>query len=271
MPNNVQDAPLGKTSDYITQYDPTLLFPIPRQLKRDEINITGELPFLGEDIWTAYELSWLNAKGKPVVSLAEFRFPCTTPNLVESKSFKLYLNSLNQTRFDSETHVLTTLQNDLSDASGGDVLVELIHINDTITTERLSGTLIDDLDIDVNTYQLTPGLLSVSDTTVEETLSSNLLKSNCLVTGQPDWASVTIEYKGPRIDREGLLKYIISFREHNEFHEQCVERMFMDITEHCKPTELSVYARYTRRGGLDINPFRSTQNETKENRHTIRQ
>lgn len=271
MHNNVQDAPLGKTSDYITQYDPTLLFPIPRQLKRDEINVTGALPFLGEDIWTAYELSWLNNKGKPVVSLAEFRFPCTTPNLVESKSFKLYLNSFNQTRFDSEAHVLETLKRDLSNASGGEVFVKLISINDTVEATPLAGTLIDDQDIEIDTYELTPGFLSVGTEITNETLSSNLLKSNCLVTGQPDWASVTIDYKGPKIDRAGLLKYIISFREHNEFHEQCVERLFVDITKYCKPTELSVYARYTRRGGLDINPFRSSKEEAKENLRTIRQ
>ncbi len=254
-------SPLGKPTEYRATYAPDLLYPIPRQLKRDELGIAAdELPFVGEDIWNAYEVSWLTPKGKPVVALATFRVPADSPNLVESKSFKLYLNSFNQTAFADTETVVATLEKDLSAAAGKTVRVAVSLLNDqpAFTIGYPTGDCIDDLDIACDTYQPTPAFLTASDgPVVEETLYSHLLKSNCLVTGQPDWAMVVIRYRGRPIDRAGLLRYIVSFRNHNEFHEQCVERIFCDITQRCAPEALSVYARYTRRGGLDINPFRS--------------
>lgn len=256
-------SPLGRTSAYVEQYDPSLLFPIPRQAKRDEIGVPSPLPFFGSDFWNAYELSWLNPRGKPQVALASFMVPADTPNIIESKSFKLYLNSYNQTRLDGVDELRARLQADLSQAAGGSVNVR-ITLPDAFGRERmaeLDGYCIDNLDIEVDHYTPQPGLLRTMETgegIVEETLVSNLLKSNCLVTGQPDWASVQIRYRGMAIERGSLLQYLISFRQHNEFHEQCVERIFMDISRECRPEALSVYARYTRRGGLDINPFRTS-------------
>ena len=254
-------SPLGKPTEYRATYAPDLLYPIPRQLKRDELGIAAdELPFVGEDIWNAYEVSWLTPKGKPVVALATFRVPADSPNLVESKSFKLYLNSFNQTAFADTETVIATLEKDLSAAAGKTVRVAVSLLNDqpAFTIGYPAGECIDNLDIACDTYQPTPAFLTTSNGSfVEETLYSHLLKSNCLVTGQPDWAMVVIRYRGRPIDRAGLLRYIVSFRNHNEFHEQCVERIFCDITQRCAPEALSVYARYTRRGGLDINPFRS--------------
>jgi 7-cyano-7-deazaguanine reductase len=255
-------SPLGKATEYQSHYAPELLFPIPRQLKRSELGIADSaLPFAGEDLWNAYELSWLNAKGKPVVAVGTFRVPATSPNLIESKSFKLYLNSFNQTAFDSLETVSATMTSDLSAAAGSPVTVALEQLSQRpqAAIGIPEGSLLDDLDIACDRYQPAPDLLaSLPGETVEETLYSHLLKSNCLVTGQPDWAMVVIRYRGAPIDRAGLLRYIVSFRNHNEFHEQCVERIFTDVQARCRPDALAVYARYTRRGGLDINPFRST-------------
>ncbi|MGQ5523953.1 NADPH-dependent 7-cyano-7-deazaguanine reductase QueF [Chitinimonas sp. PSY-7] len=255
-------SPLGKTSAYVEQYDPSLLFPIPRQGKRDEIGVPAVLPFFGSDIWNAYELSWLNPKGKPQVALASFNVPADSPNIIESKSFKLYLNSFNQTRLESVEELKARLSHDLSAAAGSTVSVRIV-LPDAFGCEQmaeLEGYCIDNLDVEIEHYQPTPSLLrTVADEgVVEETLCSNLLKSNCLVTGQPDWGSVQIRYRGEAIDRAGLLQYLVSFRQHNEFHEQCVERIFMDVMRQCRPQALAVYARYTRRGGLDINPFRTS-------------
>ncbi|HEY5673678.1 MAG TPA: NADPH-dependent 7-cyano-7-deazaguanine reductase QueF [Malonomonas sp.] len=254
--------PLGKTTEYIADYDPTLLCPFPRQVKRDVIGITDALPFQGYDIWNAYELSWLNRKGKPIVAMGEFHVPCTSPNLIESKSFKLYLNSFNQTRFADFLEVERRLISDLSAAAGGPVRVRLLDSEQFVTEQiqPLPGVCIDALDIEIDDYSLDPSLLEGAadpQQLVTESLHSHLLKSNCLVTNQPDWGSVLIRYRGGRIDPEALLRYLISFRQHNEFHEQCVERVFVDIQRYCQPQQLTVYARYTRRGGLDINPFRS--------------
>ena len=256
-------SPLGKAVAYAEHYDPALLFPIPRQGKRDEIGIAeAALPFVGEDIWNAYELSWLDPRGKPVVALAHFIVPAVSPNLIESKSLKLYLNSFNQTRLAGVDELVATLTRDLSAAAGAPVLV---HVAPLSTRPQRpmgypKGILLDGLEIDVDLYTPEPALLSAdtSRAPVTETLYSHLLKSNCLVTGQPDWAMLVVRYTGAPIDREGLLRYIISFRQHNEFHEQCVERVFVDILRQCQPSALSVFARYTRRGGLDINPYRRT-------------
>ena len=254
-------SPLGKKVDYQDQYDNSLLFPIARQQKRDEIGVAADaLPFSGVDLWTGFELSWLNARGKPQVAIATFRIPADSPNLVESKSFKLYLNSYNQTRIASWEQVQAQLAMDLSNAAGGKVEVSLLAPADFGREQmaELAGDSIDELDIEIDSYAPCPQALHAdAANVVSETLCSQLLKSNCLVTGQPDWGSVQISYTGPRIDREALLRYLIGFRQHNEFHEQCVERIFTDVLTACSPQRLTVYARYTRRGGLDINPWRS--------------
>ncbi|MES2160348.1 MAG: NADPH-dependent 7-cyano-7-deazaguanine reductase QueF [Pseudomonadota bacterium] len=261
MTNTVDLSPLGKTSAYRTDYAPELLFPIARQGKRDELGLTGTLPFFGVDIWNAYEISWLNARGKPQVAIARITVPADSPNIIESKSFKLYLNSFNQTRLDSVVALKNLLQQDLSNGFGANVHISLTQPEEFGMVEmgELDGLLLDRLDIEVDHYHPAPELLkaALDEEPVEEKLLSHLLKSNCLVTGQPDWASVQIHYSGPQIDQESLLRYLIGFREHNEFHEQCVERIFTDILRQCQPQQLSVYARYTRRGGLDINPWRS--------------
>jgi 7-cyano-7-deazaguanine reductase len=261
MTNTPDQSPLGKNSAYQTEYAPELLFPIPRQQKRDELGLTGTLPFFGVDIWNAYELSWLNMRGKPQVAIATFTVPADSPNIVESKSFKLYLNSFNQTRLANTDALLALLREDLSTAVGAPVhaALTLPEDFDKLKMGELDGLLIDRLDVEIDNYRPSPELLKANheEAAVEETLVSHLLKSNCLVTGQPDWGSVQIRYVGPQIDQESLLRYLIGFREHNEFHEQCVERIFTDILRQCKPNKLAVYARYTRRGGLDINPWRA--------------
>ena len=276
--NTPEFSPLGKPAAYVTQYDPLLLFPIPRLGKRVEIGIhdPNVLPFFGVDIWNAYEVSWLNLRGKPQVAIATIIAPADSPNIIESKSFKLYLNSFNQTKLDSPHKLEDLLSKDLSAGFGAQVNVELTLavVFPHLSLQEPEGILLDQLDIDVTDYQPNAAHLKTDRNAViiEEVLLSNLLKSNCLVTGQPDWGSVQIHYVGNPINREGLLKYLISFRDHNEFHEQCVERIFVDIMRHCEPQKLSVYARYTRRGGLDINPWRSNFSEARpENLRLARQ
>lgn len=267
--NTPEQSQLGKTSAYADQYDAGLLFPIPRTIKREEIGITDALPFFGADLWTAFELSWLNQRGKPQVALAHFTIPCETPNIIESKSFKLYLNSFNNSRFDSLEAVQARLREDINEAlwrgaaarlSSASVRVMAADHFEFQQVQELEGLSLDRLDIECSDYTPRPDLLKADheNPPVSETLVSHLLKSNCLVTDQPDWGSVQISYTGAAIDQEGLLRYIVSFRNHNEFHEQCVERIFMDIMRRCQPLKLSVYARYTRRGGLDINPLRTS-------------
>lgn len=256
-------SPLGKPASYRDTYAPELLFPIARAPKRDEIGIrSSTLPFMGADLWTAYELSWLTPRGKPQVALASITVPCESPAIIESKSFKLYLNSFNMTRFESPELLREVLVKDLSAAVGVRVGVKLVlpELFDRQPIHELSGLSLDRLDLDCEHYTPAPELLTAAfdEQPVEETLTSNLLKSNCLVTGQPDWGSVQISYSGPQIDQTGLLQYLVSFRNHNEFHEQCVERIYMDLMTRCRPTKLQVYARYTRRGGLDISPWRTS-------------
>ncbi|KAB2895989.1 MAG: NADPH-dependent 7-cyano-7-deazaguanine reductase QueF [Burkholderiaceae bacterium] len=266
--NTPEQSQLGKASAYVDQYDASLLFPIPRAGKRAEIGIAGAPPFFGADLWTAFELSWLNPRGKPQVAIAHITVPCETPNIIESKSFKLYLNSFNNTRFADAAEVQARLRADLSKAvwrgaaTAATVGVKMLSPEqfDSEPVHELSGLNLDRLDVECTQYQPAPELLTAAfdEAPVTETLTSHLLKSNCLVTGQPDWGSVQISYSGPQIDQAGLLQYLVSFRNHNEFHEQCVERIFMDITARCRPIKLTVYARYTRRGGLDINPLRTS-------------
>ncbi len=275
-------TPLGKQTSYPQQYDPSQLFAVPRAAKRAELGLGVTLPFKGEDVWNGYEISWLNPKGKPVAALGRFRFLCTSPHIVESKSFKLYLNSFNQSRFDSCAAVHALMAQDLSAATGAKVQVELhplgksTPVPDSWQITTLEGICIDHLDIEVDCYQTAPELLRRSGATrdaarVTQTLYSHLLKSNCLITAQPDWASIWIKYQGAEIDQIALLRYLISFRQHNEFHEQCVERIFTDLWHHCHLEHLSVYARYTRRGGLDINPWRSTETAAAPHWRLVRQ
>ena len=273
---------LGQTTEYSSEYNPKLLQAVPRSLNRDDLALSNDnLPFYGEDVWYGYELSWLTPSGKPVVAVAEFRFPCSSVNIVESKSFKLYLNSFNQSRFDSWQQVQETLVSDLSALVEAPAQVTLSKVDDcpALAIAALEGQCIDDIDITIDDYQFNPEHLADSapaqseqdSAVVEQTLVSHLLKSNCLITNQPDWASVYISYRGTEINQQALLKYLISFRQHNEFHEQCVERIFCDIQKYCQPQQLTVYARYTRRGGLDINPFRSTENISAPNARGLRQ
>jgi len=268
MANGVDSSPLGHKTAYVSSYDAGLLFPIARAESRKALGITNTLPFYGVDVWTGYELSWLNLKGKPQVAVAEFFIPCDSAAIVESKSFKLYLNSLNQTKFADMDAVKICLEKDLSAAAGARVVVDLRSLQHStlLIDSTFKALCIDDLDINIDTYHPDADLLAVDKVEkVSEFLCSHLLKSNCPVTGQPDWASVFIEYSGGKISHESLLRYIVSFREHQDFHEHCVERIFMDVQRHCTPSSLSVYARYTRRGGLDINPFRSTESEVLPN------
>ena len=259
--------PLGKASEYPDQYDPSLLFPIPRSENRLKLDIKPNqaLPFVGVDIWNAFELSWLNKKGKPQIALAEFQIPADSPNMIESKSFKLYLNSMNSARFEDEAEVRERLITDLSAVAGSKITTR-INQNEVVAKkgiQEMSGVLMDRLDIEIDpSLSADPALLEVNESfgPIEQCLVSHLLKSNCPVTGQPDWASIQIRYQGRPILEEGLLRYLIGFRQLGEFHEHCVETIFTDIKRQCKPEKLSVYARYTRRGGLDINPFRTDHN-----------
>lgn len=259
---NANDLPLGKTSVYIDHYSPDLLRAIPRSENRLLLGIQGgSLPFQGVDIWNAYELSWLDQRGKPLVATAEISLPCKSPNIIESKSFKLYLNSFNQSQFKDKNAVMATIKNDLSELIGAQIELELFFDkrHSQHGASSFPGTCLDSIEAEFTDYQVNPDLLSNTGESqvVNEAVYSHLLKSNCPITFQPDWASIYIAYQGLPIAHEGLLKYIVSYRKHNEFHEQSVERIFIDIMQACKPQQLSVYARYVRRGGIDINPFRS--------------
>lgn len=275
MQPSLHHAPLGKSSAYVDTYAPELLFPVSRVEKRLELGLAGELPFFGVDIWNAWELSWLNSKGKPQVAIAEVRFPATATNIIESKSFKLYLNSLNQTVLADWDAAIQLLERDLSACADGAVTVVLSPLDrvpDFAKIDLPDVRCLDDQDIAMDVYHTDAGLLSAaSEGQVEEHLVSHLLKSNCPVTGQPDWGSVFIHYRGTPLDHAGLLRYIVSFRQHTEFHEQCVERIFTDIQRLIKPQSLTVFARYVRRGGLDINPYRSTADQVFENKRLVRQ
>lgn len=275
---------LGENTEYASQYNADLLQAVPRSLNRDDLAIDQQhLPFVGEDVWYGFELSWLNPKGKPVVAVAEFRFSCLSENIVESKSFKLYLNSFNQTKFDTIKSVEQRLIVDLSAITNSSAQVRLFGVEHcpelTIANKVNECVCIDSEDISIETYQYDAELLSSAidattqhnDDIIDEALVSHLLKSNCLITNQPDWASIYISYRGKKINHGVLLKYLISFRQHSEFHEQCVERIYCDLQKYCQPEELTVFARYTRRGGLDINPFRSSHLQRAPSKRTLRQ
>ena len=274
--NSLKSLKLGQKTEYASQYDRTLLQPVPRALNRDGLGITQNQPFtIGADIWTAYEISWLNEKGLPQVAIADIYLDYQSQNLIESKSFKLYLNSFNQSKFADFNAVQQTMQGDLSECAQGAVKVRLnpVAVYDSQKIDHLQGDCIDEQDIEITSYEFNADWLKdcVSDEIVEEKLVSHLLKSNCLITNQPDWGTLHIHYVGKKIDHEKLLRYVVSFRQHNEFHEQCVERIFCDLIHYAKPEKLTVYARYTRRGGLDINPFRSNFENLPENLRLARQ
>ncbi|MDY7115423.1 NADPH-dependent 7-cyano-7-deazaguanine reductase QueF [Halomonas sp. SSL-5] len=262
-PETLAHAPLGRESAYPERYDAGLLYSIPRAANRAPLGIEeGALPFVGEDEWHAFEVSWLNPRGKPVVAVARFRLPADSPNLIESKSWKLYLNGFNQSRFASREAVVEILERDLAAAAAAPVSVELFAVDDeALAPRRLPGECLDDLDIAIDDYTPSAEHLRAGEEVVEETLHSHLLKSNCPVTGQPDWGSVLIRYRGPRLDREGLLRYLVGYRQHQDFHEHCVEHIFMDLMARARPERLLVLARYVRRGGLDISPWRATPGE----------
>ena len=274
--NSLKSLKLGQKTEYASQYDRTLLQPVLRALNRDGLGITQNQPFtIGADIWTAYEISWLNEKGLPQVAIADIYLDYQSQNLIESKSFKLYLNSFNQSKFADFNSVQQTMQRDLSECAQGDVKVRLnpVAVYNSQKIDHLQGDCIDEQDIEITSYEFNADWLKdcVSDEIVEEKLVSHLLKSNCLITNQPDWGTLHIHYIGKKIDHEKLLRYVVSFRQHNEFHEQCVERIFCDLMYYAKPEKLTVYARYTRRGGLDINPFRSNFENLPENLRLARQ
>ncbi|MFN3580141.1 MAG: NADPH-dependent 7-cyano-7-deazaguanine reductase QueF [Pseudomonas sp.] len=270
-------SPLGKSSAYVSLYTPSLLYPIAREPKWIELGLNAEnLPFHGADIWNCYELSWLTPSGKPEVAAAEFIFPLKAKRIVESKSFKLYLNSFNQTVFRDRAEVLHTLESDLSVAAQGPVMVRLMTMQQLhqVGMIQLPGECLDDQQISIDCYDYDASLLTLAEAggRAREVLHSHLLKSNCPVTGQPDWASVLISYTGKRLDHAGLLRYLVSFRQHSDFHEQCVERIFTDVRALLgEEAELTVYARYVRRGGLDINPYRSTAASFPDNLRLARQ
>ncbi|OLS62999.1 NADPH-dependent 7-cyano-7-deazaguanine reductase QueF [Pseudomonas putida] len=271
-----EHSPLGKSSEYVSTYTPSLLFPIPRLAKWAELGVSGDsLPWQGVDFWNCFELSWLLPSGKPVVAIGEFAIPADSPNIIESKSFKLYLNSLNQTPFGSVSELQACLVKDLSAAAGKPVGVRIRSLGE-VSAEgvvSLPGQCIDELDVSISNYeQPQPELLRCNkDKVVDQVLHSHLLKSNCPVTGQPDWGSVVVEYRGPELDAASLLTYLISFRQHADFHEQCVERIWLDLKRLLDPEHLTVYARYVRRGGLDINPYRSLGAVEVDNRRLVRQ
>jgi 7-cyano-7-deazaguanine reductase len=264
---------LGKQSHYESSYNPARLLAIPRAAQRKALGIDGAPPFLGHDLWNHYEVSWLDIRGKPRVAIAQIVYASTSENIVESKSLKLYFNTLNNTRFENTDALTEVVARDLTSCVGQPVSISIDALDDAThrIVSPLAGTCIDDIKLTIDRFTVDPAYLSAREEYVEETLYSNLLKSNCLITGQPDWASVWIEYTGNKICKEGLLRYIVSYRDHSEFHEHCVERIFMDIMQRCSPSTLTVGARFTRRGGIDINPVRSTHVTRVENNRLARQ
>jgi 7-cyano-7-deazaguanine reductase len=255
-------SPLGKATDYPDRYDASLLFAVPRAPQRAALGIEGNLPFSGCDVWNAYEITWLDLQGRPRVAIGEFRVRAESPAMVESKSLKLYLGSFAQEPLASATALGARIATDLRRVCGDEVAVALTPAAtfEAAVPSRLGSTgteSIDETEVTIEVSHPDPALLAHAEASVDEALCSSLFRSTCPVTGQPDYADVFIRYRGPRIDRAGLLRYLVSFRRHAAFHEACVERIFVDIANRCRPERLSVYARFMRRGGIDINPFRS--------------
>jgi len=273
---SVELSPLGKSTEYVSHYEPALLYPIPRAPKWAELGLDGAaLPFRGVDVWTCYELSWLLPSGKPVVAIAEFAIPAASPSIIESKSFKLYLNSLNQSVFATPSELQAALVKDLSQAAGAPVAVSLSSLDDWAARgiQRPRGHCIDELDVSVDSYAHPQAeALTVGTARDSQCFYSHLLKSNCPVTGQPDWGTVVVEYQeGLALDPASLLRYLVAFRQHADFHEQCVERIYLDLWRMIEPAHLTVFARYVRRGGLDINPYRSSDDIQPGSERYVRQ
>jgi 7-cyano-7-deazaguanine reductase len=263
------NLPLGRDTDYPQNYAPELLRSIPRRDSRDELGLVDPLPFTGVDIWNAWELTWLGPQGLPRVATVRFDVPASSPNLIESKSLKLYLGSFAMTRFAQPADVTAAIEADLAQSAGAPVVVTL---NPDATLTEPEGHNIDDLDVACTHAGVDAGLLAADrGDPVAETLNTHLLRSLCPVTGQPDIGSLVIRYAGPRIQPSALLRYVVSYRRHEDFHEACVERMFTDILDRCGPDELTVCARYQRRGGIDINPFRTNSGATPRDRRLWRQ
>lgn len=257
---NLKQSPLGHEVEYTNHYNPQLLYPIERQQQRSKLGLITPLPFQGSDIWHSYEMSWLHTSGKPQVAIARFSIPCESPCLIESKSFKLYLNSFNQSEFADRASVQQHLVQDLQQATGNaEVTVELFSPQQFSSLHPIAnaGVCLDKLEVSCHDYEVKADNLLATGELVTEMLYSDLFRSICLVTSQPDWANITISYRGQQIDHAGLLKYLVSYRCHADLHETCVERIFQDIQQRCQPEKLAVYARFTRRGGIDINPYRS--------------
>jgi 7-cyano-7-deazaguanine reductase len=252
-------SPLGKATGYPDRYDPALLFSIARSEQRKAIGLSGALPFRGLDLWTAYEITWLDERGKPQLAVGSFGVPADSPSIVESKSLKLYLGSFAQEPHPGTLALERRIGDDLRHACGAEVTIALTPAAEfgRLAIEQLPGDSLDSLDAQIDVYELAPETLAATGANVEETLRTALFRSNCPITGQPDYADVMVRYRGPRIDRTGLLRYLVSYRKHAAFHETCVERIFVDLLERCRPDALTVYARFLRRGGIDINPFRS--------------
>ena len=274
---NLNDSPLGKETVYKDEVDNTLLFAIPRSIAREKIGLIDNLPFEGIDIWNGYEFSWKNKDNNYQFAGVVIKIPANSPNIIESKSLKLYLYSFANSKFESKSQLLATITNDLSESAKAPVSVEILTDFSNITdiNSSFNGNNIDDIDVTINTYHVDPSLLKhdcyESDKIITENLYSDLLRSNCLVTGKPDWGSIKIHYTGNKISHKSLLKYIISYRDHQGFHEQCVEQIFTDINNTLQPEKLLVEARYTRRGSLDINPIRTNFSTEYKNSRLFRQ
>ncbi|MBN4066942.1 NADPH-dependent 7-cyano-7-deazaguanine reductase QueF [Simkania negevensis] len=271
----LQYGPLGQRVEPLFSYEPSLLFPIKRSLGRKELGLAEErLPFTGSDAWNAYELAFLDLKGKPCVGIVRVTVPCNSPYLFESKSFKLYLNSFNMTRFDSFEEVQSRIEHDLSAAIEKKVSVVIVGVNEhhTLSCSPLEGSSLDELEIEVDSYEIDPSLLCIKDgEEMQEKFYTHLFRSKCPMTGQPDWATLFLHYRGPKINTSSLLRYLVSYRDHSGFHEQCVERIFVDIKKYCRSHALSVLGCFNRRGGIDINPFRSDFEEQPPLLHIARQ
>ena len=264
---DLHTGPLGEAAKYSEGYSTERLFPMPRVEGRSTVGLEQAPAWVGADVWTGYEFSWLNTRGKPQVAVLRITVDAASTHIVESKSMKLYLNGYAQTRFDHADEVRGRLTADLSVAFGAQVQVALLALDDSQLEVALpAGQSLDDVDIEISDYQRNPSLLALSSGNVatdskpvSEALITHLFRSLCPVTAQPDWASLTVAYTGAAIDRAGLLKYLVSYRQHQAFHETTIERIYTDIWQRCQPQRLQVRGYFLRRGGLDISPMRSSE------------
>lgn len=270
--SSIEKSPLSERSRYPSCYNSGILYPISRLDNRSQlISDPTTLPFQGYDLWHAYELSWLQPNGLPAAMIARFIIPANSPNLIESKSFKLYLNSLNNSTFENIKEVKSILEKDISTVLEAPAHVEFISPNQSTLQGTIQGTCLDQIDTLCQHYQPNPKLLTTQQPNISETVYTHLFRSNCPVTFQPDWATIIVHYQGQTIDHASLLSYLVSYRNHAQFHEHCVEMIFSDIMNHCQPQKLCIEAKFTRRGGLDINPIRANYPINNTQPNTIRQ